>query len=1666
MFGKPVTQGTWRVVRESSRNWNYEKQTWETVEGAAVEGSLDADGKVSAEIDISEAAERLRENNYERFVDLTFAAYVTDSTTNRTEQKRFDVRVSREPIHVYVIGQEDTVNPALPIDFFVTTFYADGSPAACDVEISGGYIKNQVKTGDEKADEAEYERLYQQALSTQNLARVKTDRYGAGRVSFAAPSFDATEEELFLHVKARAKDGKTGFINERQSLDREEEMLRLTPRRAIIKSGSPIELDIVSTRSEGIVYIDIERRFANVASSFARLQNGRASLKIPYNSKFRNDLSIKAYVTYIDKDEDWETIRDSAAVIYPRSENLSLTAEVSKTSFRPNEDGTIKFDVLTSSKKREETALGVVVFDKAIEERARTDREFGGGSGGDNSFFGSLNGLLAEAGFGGVTLGDINQLQPKDFTPELDLAARLILDRRYRYFYPNFFGGDYYSANIYSTFRKFFEQQFAPLDKVLREKYISDLKAVKNLEDLTESSGNIDVTALRDPWENPYRVEFETKKENIELRFITAGADEVFDTKDDFTAHTQTFNYFQRVGKMIDSAVNDFNEKTGQYVRDEATLRRVLAEKGISAEDLRDNWNRPLKFEFDIVNENYVIRWQSAGANGKFEKIKPYDYNLADDFFIWETRTDYYAVERLKIEKVLNEYLKQGKDFPQNLEQLKSAFAAAGIALESLRDIYGRPLNFDFYRKSRFADHLTIENVAEYGGKSKEVRRVTPVTQEFLTLYIYSAGADGDIETYIDNFALAVFSVVISEKERTDATPAPESLPKAVLTPKPAASPFVSVEGSGAIRGTVTDSSGVVVPNAKISVSNIEKEKIYTAQTDEYGEYIIKNLPLGLYRIEAESGGFNKSIVNSVVVHSMSLITVDFMLEVGTVSAVVEVAAGILKAVSSGVVSTSDFSVSSTQIRELPINGRKISDSAVAAKPNTALISDDIATPRLREYFPETLVWLPEIVTDKNGRAEVKFKLADNLTTWKMAVIGTTLDGEIGFTTREFQTFMPFFAELEPPKFLTVGDRIALPVPLRNYLDKPQTVTTTFAAQDWFETLGAATQSVNIAPNSSANSIFDFRAVRAVSKGRQRVTAVSANRREAADAIEKTLDVRPYGREVTATNGAVFRENTTFDVNFSNQALPETPRAEIKIYPNLTAHIAESIEGVLRRPDGCGEQTTSSAYPNLIYLQLTGENGDAAQKAKALENLRFGYTRLLAYQKTNGGFGYWANDGETDLALTAYAARFLTEAGEFIEVDDAVIRRAKQFLRSAQRADGSWTKIYASEKTEDSRRTAILTAYIARNLAQASTAKDAETIKSVKNALDYLQTKTPQFADEPYSLATYALASLAVGEREKALSIAQSLTKLAKREGTGAFWNLETNTPFYGWGLPARIETTALVIQVFERLNNLSTAKNAEFSDLTNKGLLFLLKNKDRYGVWFSSQTTVNVLGAIVEVSRESALENSGTDAKNFAVVSVNGRDVRTIELPAYKSISNPIIIDVSPYLQSANNRVEIRQNGTPRTATANVVQSHYVAWTETGVVGARVNDSDGLRLKVDFDQTQGSVLKEVSCRVEAERVGFRGYGMLLAEIGLPPGADVDRASLEEILKANQAVSRYDVLPDRIIFYLWAKAGGSKFSFKFKPRFALTAHSAPSQIYDYYNPEANAVLAPSLFNVR
>src|SRR5262249_27456481 len=115
-----------------------------------------------------------------------------------------------------------------------------------------------------------------------------------------------------------------------------------------------------------------------------------------------------------------------------------------------------------------------------------------------------------------------------------------------------------------------------------------------------------------------------------------------------------------------------------------------------------------------------------------------------------------------------------------------------------------------------------------------------------------------------------------------------------------------------------------------------------------------------------------------------------------------------------------------------------------------------MSTPRLRQDFPETMLWEPALVTDSAGRAHLNFKLADNITTWKLTAIASTKNGELGAAESDLRAFQPFFVEHDPPRILTQGDEIDYPVVLRNYLDHSQTLKTWINPEPWFTLLGPA----------------------------------------------------------------------------------------------------------------------------------------------------------------------------------------------------------------------------------------------------------------------------------------------------------------------------------------------------------------------------------------------------------------------------------------------------------------------------------------------------------------------------------------------------------------------------------------------------------------------------------
>lgn len=125
---------------------------------------------------------------------------------------------------------------------------------------------------------------------------------------------------------------------------------------------------------------------------------------------------------------------------------------------------------------------------------------------------------------------------------------------------------------------------------------------------------------------------------------------------------------------------------------------------------------------------------------------------------------------------------------------------------------------------------------------------------------------------------------------------------------------------AGSVSGAVTDASGGVLPNAKVTLVNERTNETRTQTTSENGLYAFPQVRPGAYRIEAEAQAFKKGVRSAVVVNVQQTTIVDIQLAVGDVTESVEVtgAVPLLQTTTSSLGQV----VNNQQIMDLPLVGR------------------------------------------------------------------------------------------------------------------------------------------------------------------------------------------------------------------------------------------------------------------------------------------------------------------------------------------------------------------------------------------------------------------------------------------------------------------------------------------------------------------------------------------------------------------------------------------------------------------------------------------------------------------------------------------------------------------------------------------------------------------------
>jgi uncharacterized protein YfaS (alpha-2-macroglobulin family) len=335
--------------------------------------------------------------------------------------------------------------------------------------------------------------------------------------------------------------------------------------------------------------------------------------------------------------------------------------------------------------------------------------------------------------------------------------------------------------------------------------------------------------------------------------------------------------------------------------------------------------------------------------------------------------------------------------------------------------------------------------------------------------------------------------------------------------------------------------------------------------------------------------------------------------------------------------------------------------------------------PILREEFPDTAYWNPSLITNSEGRGEVKMTLPDSLTTWQVDVRGLTVDTKVGQAETQIVATKPLLIRPVTPRFLVSGDHVLMSALINNntpdelstnvnikgegfVLDEPDKVTKQVrvpangrARVEWWGTAGIA---------ESADLVFS-------------ATTDNPSLQDAARPVWGALPIMQYSAPQAFVTGGVLRDATSQQevISLPRTFTPNGGALDVELSPSLAGSLLSALD-VMDIPDTAlsAEATASYLLPNLeVYRALNGAGlSDPKLTERVTSNVAATLSRLLSLQNEDGGWNWWGKSGFTidgtqanasDPYVSAYVFFGLLRAREIgMSVDENALQRAGTYL--------------------------------------------------------------------------------------------------------------------------------------------------------------------------------------------------------------------------------------------------------------------------------------------------------------------------------------------------------------------------------------------------------------------
>ncbi|MBI4835791.1 MAG: Ig-like domain-containing protein [Candidatus Abawacabacteria bacterium] len=313
---------------------------------------------------------------------------------------------------------------------------------------------------------------------------------------------------------------------------------------------------------------------------------------------------------------------------------------------------------------------------------------------------------------------------------------------------------------------------------------------------------------------------------------------------------------------------------------------------------------------------------------------------------------------------------------------------------------------------------------------------------------------------------------------------------------------------------------------------------------------------------------------------------------------------------------------------------------------------DGAAALAKRKQFKDTAYFNPHIQVNEEGKAQIKFTLPDNITTWQVWVFGATDDTSVGSATLPLLSKKDVFVEPILPKFATSNDRIKIGATVHNTSVKNTNVKVSLDTEN-IDILSNPIQDVQLPAQSSRVIYWESKVTAKPSLAKLTFHLQGENNN---DNVEKTIPVYAQAIQLATAFGGTVREQAVVEqIIIPVGTVVESIKGTVKVSSQLQDTAMRFSTDIQELP-----YSSSDVIAAQLLVTILDDKFTPIEKEKRSAEL---VQRLYVYQQNDGGFNYFPGLSNSNPYVSAYVFSVLTHArSQNITIDSQILQRAKDYL--------------------------------------------------------------------------------------------------------------------------------------------------------------------------------------------------------------------------------------------------------------------------------------------------------------------------------------------------------------------------------------------------------------------